>query len=263
MSVKIAVLGSTRRQGETTIAILLAQAFERVFKTKVCLTKTGQDVTTLRTFLGIKTTFDFTRSVSQLVRLAEAGTLSDKEIADYVTSISPNVDFLETCGNGITDSESAQLLMNSFGFLTHNFVITDVDTELDDEITQKVLEAADLVVIVISQGKDILLKLMEWMKNPLFPNPDKVVYVVNEYDPVVGALRELSKLIGVPHVRVAKLNYNPFVKIMGNLGQLQDIMDYVFKKDSRVIDLYSDIREIIYMCCAQIGLAVNWPGGSR
>lgn len=260
MSIKIAVVGPTRRQGETTLALMLALTIQKVFKVRVCLTQTGIDCQSLKTFLGIKDTFDYTKSLSQLVRLLEAGDLADREISDYLTPIVDGVDLLQTSDSITSADVSSRLLLESIDYLNHNFIVTDVNTDLDSDVTQEILKKADLVVVSLTQGKDAIVKMRSWQEHVMFPDPNKVVYVVNYYDPVICALRDVSNQIGVRHVRVAKLNYNPFVAKMSNTGKFTDLIPYIFNKDSRVIDLLLDMQEILYMMSAQLGMAMNWPG---
>lgn len=263
MQYRIAIVGPTRRQGESTLSTLLALTLPRIFTTRVCLTYTGTDSTSYNTFLGVGDNQDPTRSLSQLVRLLDAGTVADTEIEDYLTDITHNVNLLQTAELGMHETISSKLLIKSLEYLHHDFIITDVNTELSEEITQVILKKADLVVVTLSQGTDVINKLKLWQAHPLFPEQHKVVYIVNFYDDKICALREISKHIGVRHVRVAKLNYNPFIRKMANLGKLQDIVPYIFNKDSRVVDLLVDLQEIMTMIGNNIGMAIQWPGDSQ
>lgn len=255
---RVAIYSPVRRQGATTISILLGAAMAKQRSLSTCLTYTGTEVDSLNMYLNIQQKEDMTRSLNQMVRLLEADIISNEDIKDYLYSIENNLDLMHTANDYTNKEDSERLLSYILENLPHDLIITDVNSELYEATTQKVLEEADIVIVIISQSMDVVGKLRRWKESEFFPDPAKVVYVINGYDVNVSAAREVANKIGIKYTKVTKLSMNPFIRKMSNAGKLTELLKYIFEKDIRVIELNTDLRDLCYLVAGNLGIKINW-----
>lgn len=260
---KIAVISPDRRQGGTTVSVLLALALAQTQNYRTCLTYTGNDNLSIMGCLGLKPFEDKTRNLTQVIKLLEAHAISGEEISDYCIKVPgvPNLQIIDTASDTISDEDNSKLLKFVIENLHHEIVITDVATEIYDDITRAVIDQSDLVVMVLTQSRDIGNKLKYWETAGVleYVNNKGLVFIFNQYDPYVEAFRDTTKRMGLRHRRCAKISYNPFIKKTGNQGKLQTILPYILKKDPRVIELNNDLKECLMTVLANLGRKTVWP----
>lgn len=262
MKRRIAVVSPTRKQGETTITILLAEMLKVVAKTSVCLTHTGWGAKGMKSYLGLRDSTDVTKSIAQLARFLESGGLAQTEIGDYVTSLRSGVDVIKA-DDDISKDDASELMLDCIKQVAYEIILTDIETDLEDPATIEALQSADLTIIVMQQSVDTYNKFKAWQDSPYFPPEHKVLYLINEYDPKVSAVRDITKSLGIRKIRTCKVNYNPFIRILSNRGDLDRLLPMMLDNDSRVIDLQQDFRMLISMVCSQIAVVGDWPGGKE
>lgn len=255
---KVAVYSPVRRQGCTTLSILLGSAIAQISNTKVCLTYTGTATDSYNIALGLDQVEDRTKSLTQVIRMLEANSITGKEINDYLTPLNDNLDIMQTSNDYITTEESDKLLTFVLNNLTHDLIITEINSEPYEDSTKAILSNADIIVVLLSQGKDIINKYNTWKNSELFPDPTKIVYAMNLYDPNVSALRDVTKIMGIKPNKIVKITNNPFIKKMSNNGSLHKLMPYIYNKDIRVVNLHSDIRDLCYLVMSNLGIKIDW-----
>lgn len=255
---RVAVYSPVRRQGATTISILLGATMARQRSFSTCLTYTGTEVDSLNLYLSMQQKEDMTKSLSQMVKLLEADIISNEDVKDYLYAIDTNLDLMHTANEYTNKGDSERLLSFILDNLPHDLIITDVNSEPYEATTQKVLEEADLIAVVISQSMDVVRKLQRWRESEYFPDPAKVVYVINEYDSNVSAARDVANKIGVKYTKVSKVSMNPYIRKMSNSGKLIELLTYIIKKDIRVIELNTDLRDLCYLVAGNLGVKINW-----
>ncbi|MCD1257371.1 hypothetical protein B5M42_000790 [Paenibacillus athensensis] len=260
---KISVISPDRRQGGTTVSVLLALALAQTQNYRTCLTYTGNDNQSITGCLGLKPFEDKTRNLTQVIKLLEAHAISGEEISDYCIKVPgvPNLQIIDTASETISDEDNSKLLKFVIENLHHEIVITDVATEIYDDITRAVIDQSDLVVMVLTQSRDIGKKLKYWETAGVmeYVNNKGLVFIFNQYDPYVEAFRDTTKRMGLRHRRCAKISYNPFIKKTSNQGKLQTILPYILKKDPRVIELNNDLKECLMTVLANLGRKTAWP----
>lgn len=260
---RISVISPDRRQGGTTVSIMLALALAQTQNYTVCLTYTGNSGNSIAGALGIKPSGDKTRSLTQVIKLLESNAISGDEILDYCIQVPgvPNLQIIDTSSDAITDEDNAKLLKFVIGSLNHQIVITDVTTEIYEGITETIIGNSDLVVMVLTQSREIKEKLKHWEAAQTMErlNRKGLVFIVNQYDPYVEAFRDTTKSMKLKHTRCAKISYNPFIKRTSNIGKLQTILPYLLDKDPRVIELNNDLKECLAIVLANLGKRMAWP----
>lgn len=260
---KISIISPDRKQGGTTISVLLALALAQTQNLTTCLTYTGNNNKSIDSFLGLKSMEDKTRNLTQVIKLLEANAISGDEILDYCTQVPgvPNLQIINTASDTISDDDNAKLLKFVIGNLNHQIVITDVATEIYDDISKAVLDNSDLIVMVLTQSKDVGEKLKYWESTEVmkYLNSKGLVYIFNQYDPYVEAFRDTTKRMNIRHRRCAKISYNAFIRRTSNIGKLQTILPYILSKDPRVIELNNDLKECLMVILANLGRKMTWP----
>ncbi|WP_138755937.1 hypothetical protein [Paenibacillus sinopodophylli] len=258
----ISVISPDRRQGGTTISVLLALALAQTQNYTTCLTYTGNNNNSIAGVLGIQPSEDKTRSLTQVIKLLESNAIAGDEILDYCTQVPgvPNLQIIDTSSNAISKEDNAKLLKFVIGSLNHQVVITDVTTEIYEEITDSVIENSDLVVMVLTQSREIKDKLKHWEDAQIMGRLNKkgLVFIINQYDPYVEAFRDTSKRMKLRHTRCAKISYNSFIKRTSNIGKFQTILPYILEKDPRVIELNNDLKECLAIVLANLGKKMVW-----
>ncbi|GKX28630.1 hypothetical protein SH1V18_11100 [Vallitalea longa] len=255
---KVAVYSPVRRQGCTTLSVLLGSAIAQISNMKVCLTYTGTESDSYNIALGLNQIEDRTKSLTQVIRMLEANSITGKEVNDYLTPLTDNLDIMQTSSDYITTEESGKLLTFVLNNLTHELILTEINSEPYEDSTKAILSNADIVVVLLSQGMDVINKYKAWKKSELFPDPTKVVYAMNYYDPNISALRDVAKIMGIKPNKIVKITNNPFIKKMTNLGSLHKLMPYIYNKDIRVISLNSDVRDLCYLVMSNLGIKIDW-----
>lgn len=262
---KIAVISPDRRQGGTTVSALLALGIAQTQNMTTCLAYTGNDGRSMSGFLGIKPQEDKTRNLTQVIKLLEANAIAGDEIVDYCLKVPgvPNLQLIETASDTISGEDNTKLLKFAIQNLSHEVVVTDVATEIYDEASLAVIEQSDLVVMVLTQSRDVWNKLKDWDRAGVLGglNGKGLVYVFNQFDPYVEAFRDTTKRLGLRHRRCAKLSYNPFIRKSSNTGKLQTMLPFILNRDPRVIELNNDLKECLMVVLSNLGRRTAWPQG--
>ncbi len=259
---RICVISPDRRQGNSTVSALLAASLAQTQNYSTCLTFSGSHNHSLESMIGLQTVEDKTRNLSQILRLLESNAISEEDVRDYCVQVPviPNMQFIDTTSETVSEEDSSKLLQYVVSHLSHEIVITDVTTEIYDDVTKMIIEQSDLVVMVLTQSKDVWEKLAFWKQSGWMEmlNKKGLLYIFNQFDAYVDAFRDTTKKLGLRHNRCAKISYNPFIKRMGNMGKLQSIVPYILDKDPRVIELNHDLKECLMVILANLGRRTAW-----
>ena len=260
----IAVISPDRKQGNSTVSVLLAAALAQTQQLTTCLTCTGHDNRSISSFLGVKPLEDKTRNVTQVIKLLEAHAISGTEIMDYCLKVPgvPNLQIMDTAADAVSAEDNARLLRFVLGNLNHDIVITDVFTEIYDDVSRSVIDMADLVVVVLTQSAETHQRLQYWESAGVMDYLDSkgVVFIFNRFDPYVEAFRDTTKRLHLRHRRCAKISYNPFIPRTGNSGKLQTLLPYIMERDIRVVELNNDLKECLLVVLSNLGRRTVWPG---
>jgi len=260
---KISVISPDRKQGATTVSVLLALALAQTQNYATCLTYTGNHSAAMAGFLGLKPAEDKTRNLTQVIKLLEASAISGEQIQDYCLKIPgvANLQWMDTASETITEADRTKLLKFVIENMDHDFVITDVATEIYEDVTSAVIDNSDLIVMVLSQSREVADKLKLWEAAGVMEHLERkgLVYIFNQFDPDVEAFRDTTKRMNLRHRRCAKLSYNAFIKRTSNMGKLQTILPYIVQRDPRVIELHNDLKECLLVVLANLGRRISWP----
>jgi hypothetical protein len=255
---RIGVISPNRQQGITTTSVLLSAAFAHVQNVTTVLIHAGLDDYTINNILGLYDEGDITKSFSQLIKLLEVNAIGKNDISDYCDNVFANFDVLHLSAS----EDSKQYIPFVTKSISHQVVIVDFDLEPGDEVTLELIEQMDMFVVVMSQSIDTLYKFDYWRECGYFDRLDKkgAVFLFNKYDPYVSAFRDLTKSVGLKHTRCCRLSYNPFIRQLYNMGELQNAIYHIVDKDIRFLELNNEVKEILHVVAGNLGMNVLWRG---
>lgn len=257
----ISIISPGRRQGNTTLAISIGLMLSTTQNISVCLTHTGADNEALITYLGDKIVPDVTNSFEQVGELAMFGQLSQGSIVDYMHKLSEGYYFLDTTSKHLSTEVSSDLLLKVFEYLDFDVVITDISTEIYDEITQEVLRRSDLVLVVLEQAKDMLNKLLAWKESEYYSPIYEIeeMFVLNKFNRVVSSLKEFCKEAQIHFRRTEKCDYTAEIQRLSNRGNLLSLYDEICERDVDLLGFDEDMKRLIHKVCLSLGFKfIDW-----
>lgn len=242
MAHKVLVLSPMSNMGTTCVATFIAQALTYSNKTSM-LVFTEKD-SLLPHYVGIEDVNDPTRSVMQIVRLIDSGSINDNDIIDYAHSMSKNAHLLNLSDKSLKDSDRVQVVNHVYNRVSTNVTLCDCSEDLGTKFSKTLIEFSDQIFIVIDPSIKSAQKLKLWLQHPsLLGNPN-VYVVINRYNEVIDSARNLAKYLGMPANRVCKVHYNPWVAKCSRSGSLTDIIPLAHEMDPRVVNLRNDMDEL-------------------
>ena len=232
--------------GNTTIASLLALELSTK-SSKVCITHSLPKSESITTYFGLGETKDKTINPARLVKMLRSEAIKMEEVSDYCRALSDRVDLF----SADTDTFTEEDMNYALGYITtifpHDYIVYDVDSkELECESNRKILENADVAIIVINQS---ITELQEFKRrvNKIMLAIGKIpmFVVVNKYCEIQGSIKETAAMMGVKAPKNwSVVRYNPWVTYGTNKGKLGYIYEQMKANDYRVADLASDIKNL-------------------
>lgn len=251
MSVRILIMSPLHNLGQTVCATLYAQGVTFAGKSSMLL---ASDINTpIPDYLGIEEAADPTRSVMQIVKLIDTGSISDTDILDYAHQYTKNGYYLRMTDPALIGSDRSQVLRHLFEHSPCDIVICDNSDDISADDTETLIELADAVFIVVDMSPKCLKYLENWSKNTRLQNFSNVFLIVNQYDEAVTSMRDFTKKTPYTYNRLCKVHYNPWIRKCCFNGQLQTILPLSKKYDPRVANLAVDVEDFA-KCCASIDI---------
>lgn len=240
MSFKALVMSPLHQTGASCFATMLAQSLTYENKTT---TLAYTDVKSgIPKYLGVKDVDDPTRSIMQVVKLIDNNAIRDDGILDYTVQFSKNAHLLSFGDDTLSERDALQITGHIFRRVPTDVCILDNSDDIDSPVTKQLLDVANCVFLVISPCQKDFAHLHYWLTETQLQEVRHVYIVVNHYDPTIAAVREISKVIGLPANKVCTMHENPWIRKCCLLGQLQTLVPQVKGNDPRVINLSSDLR---------------------
>lgn len=257
MAHKILVMSPLHNLGATVASAIIAQGLTYYNKTSTLLF-TKQD-SNLPNYLGVENINDPTRSIMQIIKLIDNGAIVNEDIIDYAHQYVKNSWLLNVSDPSLGDKDRQQVITHTFEKVTTDVVICDNSDDIDTPLTQRLLEIADMLFIVIDMSEKCLNHLKAWMEVPTIKNSKNVYIIVTRYNEVVAAVRPFAKKINFPANKVCKIHYNPWIQKCTLNGQLHTIMPLARELDPRVANLNTDVAELAQ--CVNGTIAVKYRKG--
>ncbi|MCM1215112.1 MAG: hypothetical protein NC548_11400 [Lachnospiraceae bacterium] len=242
MAHKVLLMSPLHNMGSTVASALLAQGLTFSNKTVTLLFTQAESL--LPSYFGIQSAADPTRSVMQIVKLIDNGAISDKDILDYTYSLAKNCSLLNVADKSLTDKDRTQVVTHVYNRSATNIVVVDNSDDLETNFSRTLIEESDTIFIVIQPTAKCFQRLKLWVQNPILKDNPNVYVIVNCYNEVIFAARNMAKHIGFPANRVCKIHYNPWIAKCCFSGTLQTVLPLAKDLDPRVANLSNDIKEL-------------------
>ena len=242
---RIAVISPhTVHNGNTSLAMLIGLEFANTNKL-TCITHVMPTSPSFYKYLAFRGFADKTSTPSQIVKILKEGGLTGDEVRDYCRSVSNNLEAFTNESSNFTKDDMIFMYKYIAKLFPHENVIFDVDDSSPDTC-KSVIKLCDVVVLNITQSITELDAFKANREEYLDMIQNKpVVTIVNKFHSTAGSLKEVAKWLGVKKPsNWLVLHYNPWIPWATNHGRLNELFRTISKKDSRVIELQSDLVKI-------------------
>lgn len=234
--------------GTTTIAALLSYELS-VRNKKVCLTHGKTRSNSLFTYFGISESEDKTVNPSEISKLIIEGGIRKNDISAYCKGITENLELFTINSNDIDKISFSKVLDFIGNNFPHDYTVFDMDMEdLSGSQCQTILNNCDCIVYLFTQN---ITELNEFKKNKenYYRAINKIpnVVVVNKFNGIIGSMDEVACAIGLKKAsKWVKISYNPYIPWGANQGKLITVFDLMKKRDYRLVDIDSDIKNLVH-----------------
>lgn len=255
---RLAVISPLHRSGATVVTTMLAQAMALTQDLKTMVTYTDKE-RVLPMYVGKEEyTKDKTRSVAQIVELKRVNAISPDELEDFAIKVAPNFYLMDTVSNTVLESDTKDVQKYVYTKTPADFSVCDISEALDDPHAQELIKASDAVCFVLNPDNISIGIYNVWKESSYFPHDKPILVVLNRYDDTIIGVRPFAKLCGIEAQSLCKIHYNPMIVKACNESFLSDVVPYAYEKDIRVLQLRTDIKEIMSWCTYITGRKLRW-----
>ena len=257
MATRVLVSSPLHNLGATVVSTMYAHG--ATFSGKTSMLLATEVNTPIPDYLGLEGVNDPTRSVMQISKLVDAGSISDIDILDYAHQYSKNAYYINMADRSLEGVERMQVLKHLFARSPVDIVVCDNGFDIDSTETETLLEEADAYFIVIDMSAKALAYLENWAYSSTLNKYPNTFVVINHYDETVASMRDFARKTPYTYNRLCKLHYNPWIRKCCFNGQLQTILPLSKQADPRVCNLSADVLDFV-KCCASIELLKTKKG---
>lgn len=258
-TLRLAVISPMNRSGASVVTTVLAQAAALTQDLKTVITYTSP-ARTLPVYLDAQHQVeDRTRSISQVVKLLQAGAITADELDEYAIKLDTNCYMMDTVSESITQEEALEVQKYVFTNVKADIVLCDVSEALDDPNAQELIGTANAVCFVLNPDEPSIEAFKVWRDSEYWPKDKDYFIIINRYDDEIMGVRQYAKKCGVQAKNTCKLHYNPFIVKSCNESFLKDIVPYAYiNKDWRLLEIRNDIKELMSWCAFIGGFKLKW-----
>ncbi len=257
---KIGVFSPGRQFGASTISILLSEMLSIKMGTHVTLTGLDPKDETDKIYLDLPETKEITRSLRQVNAMLDVRSITGDEIIRYAIKRGEYFSVLNPVVEDLQQEELTNIVEFIAKSMDNNILVVDANIELGSEDMDRVIDALDYFIIVLSQSVVAQRKLEIWKeKSKSFEEMQEkgIMYVVNNYDNKVSSIRETAKYFELPKNRVCFVPYNPKVKLLSNESNLHGLIEYLEDDDIRFKSLKLSLEELVEKIGRDIGIGIG------
>lgn len=236
------------KNGATTIAALISYELSNRNK-KVCLTHAKSKSNSLLSFFNISESDDKTANPTEISKLIIEGGIRKNDIGAYCKSITENLELFTINSNDIEQSSFNEVLDFISTSFPHDYTIFDIDSrDLSSLECRTILKNCDCIVYVFTQNNTELHEFKnEKLKYYRYIHSIPNIVVVNKYNGIIGSMDDVARSIGLKKAsKWIKLSYNPYIAWGTNEGKLLTVFEMMKKRDFRLIETDSDIKNLIH-----------------
>ena len=232
--------------GNSTLAMLIGLEFSSQNK-MTCITHANPTSPTFYSYLSFRGFADKTSTPSQIVKILKEGGLTGNEARDYCRRVNDSLEAFTNDSSNFTQDDMDFMFKYIAKYFPHEHVIFDDDGS-DLDTTKKLIRVSDIIVLNITQNIKELGNFKEHREEyfKLFQGSGKpLVVVINKYNSTYSSIKEVANWMGIkkPNGWVV-LHDNPYITWATNHGKLNTLFNNIERKDTRVIELQSDLFKI-------------------
>lgn len=259
---KITVFSPTRGQGTTTASILIGTALSKVCDLDVVLTHTCYKDPGIKSYLNLDEIVDPTRSLAVVLALIRSSAISGDDLINYSIPKGDKFSIVDTVSSNLSEDESDIVIDYVTNSLSKVIGILDSGAELDTlEKIEKAYNSSDMLMCVVDANRVSFDIVRDWTTDEEYGymfNSGKIIFLVNNYNPILGNLRSFSKYMRIAHQYVYKLNYNPYITKYCNEGELQKILDFISIQHFTTLDIAEDLKKCCTVFSTGLDLGIKW-----
>ena len=248
------------KTGVTTVSCLLGLEFSNRGKT-VCITHASERSESMYQYFDLDKRDDRTANTDRLIKLIKQEVITPDEFADYCKSVKNKLDVfsvysgMDVSNKILADGEEGEIIPDDSaslrGFIVehapYDYMIYDIDTDIEDDNARYYLSKADVVINVFNQDVINLQKYRKDIRkiNKVIKDKPQLV-VLNQYDDISGDVKKCASMMGLKKANNWHcLRYNSWIRYATNNGKLRKLYDgSMLKGDIRVLDITKDIKNI-------------------
>lgn len=234
----------THHNGATALSIMIANGFARTGKL-TCLAHTKPISESFYDYLSLESYQDKTSTPSQIVKILREGAISKEDIRDYCQRVSENIEVFTNNATNFSQDDMNYMLNYMVESFPHEHIVLDIDDN-DIEQNKHIISMCDVVVLCITQSIEELKQFYDQKDSILKSIGDKpIVVVINKYNSIKGSIKETANWMGIkrPNNWII-LHENPWICWATNHGKMSQLFSRINSKDSRVMELDSEIAKI-------------------
>lgn len=242
MAHKILVMSPLHNMGASTVATMIAQG--ATYNNKTSMLLYTEPSSNLPSYVGIENINDPTRSIMQVVKLIDNGAIADNDITGYAYSYAKNSYLLNIADKSLDDRDRIQVVKHVYARVTTGVVVCDCSEDINNKLTESLIEASDMIFIVIDNSLKSYQRLKLWLQSVQLKDNPNIYVIINSYNEVVDSVRNLAKKLGLSANRVCKIHYNPWLTKCCLTNSLHTVLPLSREYDHRVANLHCDIDEL-------------------
>lgn len=248
-----------RKTGNTTIASLIALELSSRGK-KVCIAHSADKSESLYAYFKLDKREDKTVNIDRLLKLIKSEVIKPEEFGDYCKSVNKNLDIFSvyngvSLGNTILSEGEEGKEIDSESSLrefiatrsTYDYVVYDINTNIEEDNARFFIDRADVVVNVFDQNVVNLQRYRKDIKkiNKIVKDKPQLV-VLNKYDSIVGDVKSCASLMGLRKANNWHcVRYNGWIGYATNNGKLRKLYDSMTDSDIKVLDIKNDLKSVV------------------
>lgn len=242
MAHKVLVMSPLHNKGTTVVSSMITQCLAMNNKTSMIVFTEPSSL--LPMYLGSEGLSDPTRSVMQIVKLIDNGSIDNDDIIEYASTMTTNAYVMNLADASLPDKDRVQVVTHIYSRVTTNVVVCDNSEDIDTKFTKTLVSESDMIFIVIESSTKDYKRLKLWVNDPVLKNNPNIYVIINKYNEVIDSVRGIANFIGFPANKVCKVHYNPWITKCCLTGTLHTILPLAREHDPRVANLLNDIDEI-------------------
>ena len=251
MTFRIAVISPIRGAGATTLSVLLNQYIASQGHSSLLMYTAKDSPVPLMLNLGVEN--DPTRSVTQITKLLQQGSLRDKDILSYTDQYAPNAYVLNSVDKALDSIELTHIIETLLVREPTRYVTIDVSEDANTKLFEDIVDKSDIVFMVTDPSRRGFEKFKIWMQTPsIRTNASKVFAVVNKFDPIIANVRAMASELQLPTSYVCTLHNNAWLPHCSWAQQMNTVIPQVLAYDPRVAELNNDLNEMFGACGMQV-----------